>query len=282
MTTPSHNSGHWPELEGRIPPQPQPQQQPQPQHPQQQPPHTEYAAKVRDLGSKVGGGTRALGRQAQATFAQTRGKIDTPANRARLAQTRTLPLPTKVYGGSALLIILLALFPWYYVSMTHRAAINMGFWGSSVGESAITGAFNGFGFGAMMSGMRATGSRDSYSEETMIHGLLMIATILAIVGLIAAAVVVHRRNARVGNIVAVATGVLYAGYLLSTLDGRLWSGSINAADSQAARQANPMAALSSSATTADSPLIYVVILCALVAAGLGAWQLWQAREAGRR
>ncbi|MDO5670642.1 MAG: hypothetical protein Q4G50_11670, partial [Corynebacterium sp.] len=239
------------------------------------------------FGSRVGAGARGFSQQAKEKFDQTRERIDTPENRARLAQSRkqarsslgTLPLPASVYGVVAVFILIMAWFPWFSMSMTHRAAINMGFWGASVGESALSGAFNGFGIGAVVGGMRATGSRDSYTEETMVHGLLLAATLLAIGALVAAALMVWRYNKKVGNIVAVAAGAVYGIYLMSLLDGRIWQGAINAADAEAGRRSNPLAQLSSSANTADSPVVYLVILAAIVVVSIGVWQLLQARKA---
>lgn len=279
MTTPPSSSGHWPELEGQIPLQ-------QPHTPPPTRPQADFAATLQDFGTRVGAGARDVGKQAQAKFKRTRERIDTPENRARLTRSgqqarsslRTLPVPTIVYGVTAALIFLLAWFPWFVVSMTHRASVNMGFWGSSVGESAITGPFNGFGIGAMVGGMRATGSRDSYTEESMIHGLLLLATLLTVTGLIVAAVMVRRGAGRIGHIVAAATGAVYAVFLMSNLGGRIWQGSIAAADSEAIRGANPMAVLSSSATTSDVPVVHLVILAALIVAGVGAWHVWQARR----
>lgn len=293
MTTPQ-NPGDWQDPQSGqggydwgAPQQQQPQQPFKPQAPQQQPQQqTDYAAKLQDFGNRFGAGAREFGQQAKVKFAETRDKIDTPENRARLAQSRdkarssmgTLPLPAIVYGAVAVFILLLSWFPWFQVTMTHRAAIDMGFWGASVGESAISGAFNGFGFGAMVGGMRATGSRDSYTEEMMVNGILLAATLLVIAALIAAALLVWRYNRKVGNILATAAGSVYALYLMSMLGGRIWSGAIGAADAEAGRRANPFAELSSAATTNDSPAVYLVILAALIAVGIGIWQLVQSRK----
>lgn len=164
------------------------------------------------------------------------------------------------------------------MTITHRASLDMGFWGASVGESAVSGSFNGFGNGAMVGGMRATGSRDSYTEETMIHFVLLLATLLVVTGLVVAAVMVRRFNQRIGHIVAAATGAVYAVYLMSTLGGRIWDGVIAAAAPEADRRANPMAVVTGSAISTDSPVVYIVILVAMIAAGVGAWHVWQWRR----
>lgn len=80
MTTPPSSSGHWPELEGQIPPR-------QPDSPPQARPQPVYAAKLQDFGNRVGSGARFFGEQAKARFAETRDRIDTPENRARFTQS---------------------------------------------------------------------------------------------------------------------------------------------------------------------------------------------------
>lgn len=72
-----------------------------------------------------------------------------------------MPLPTMVYGAAAALIFVRSWFPWFIMPMTRRASIVLVFWSSAVRESALTAAFNGYGFGRIAGGMRGTGSRDT-------------------------------------------------------------------------------------------------------------------------